>query len=91
MEAGRPDTITADKLQVLRAHGIQRISINPQTMEDSVLRTMGRAHTAAQIEEAMELARVDFVRRSVYDITRSMTARLLRPFSAGPAEGGPDL
>ncbi|MDE6260901.1 MAG: coproporphyrinogen dehydrogenase HemZ [Oscillospiraceae bacterium] len=56
VEAGRPDTITADKLETLKAHGIHRISINPQTMEDGVLRAMGRAHTAAQIEEAMELA-----------------------------------
>ncbi len=56
VEAGRPDTITADKLEALRAHGVRRISINPQTMEDGVLRAMGRAHTSAQIEEAMELA-----------------------------------
>ena len=56
VEAGRPDTITADKLNVLKAHGIQRISINPQTMEDDLLRAIGRAHTAAQIEEAMALA-----------------------------------
>ena len=60
VEAGRPDTITADKLQVLKAHGIQRISINPQTMEDHVLRLMGRAHTAAMIEDAMELARAEY-------------------------------
>ncbi len=56
VEAGRPDTITADKLNVLHAHGIQRISINPQTMEDGVLKAIGRAHTAAQIEQAMALA-----------------------------------
>lgn len=56
VEAGRPDTITADKLETLRGHGVRRISINPQTMEDGVLRAMGRAHTAAQIEEAMGLA-----------------------------------
>ena len=56
VEAGRPDTITAEKLAVLKAHGVQRISINPQTMEDKVLRTIGRTHTAAQIEEAMALA-----------------------------------
>ena len=60
VEAGRPDTITADKLGVLRAHGIGRISVNPQTMEDHVLRSMGRAHTAVQIEQAMELARARF-------------------------------
>ena len=56
VEAGRPDTITAEKLAVLKAHGIHRISINPQTMEDEVLRIMGRSHTAAQITEAMALA-----------------------------------
>ena len=60
VEAGRPDTITADKLEVLRAHGVHRISINPQTMEDEVLRIMGRAHTAAQIESAMALAEQHF-------------------------------
>lgn len=60
VEAGRPDTITADKLGVLRVHGIGRISVNPQTMEDHVLRSMGRAHTAVQIEQAMELARARF-------------------------------
>lgn len=56
VEAGRPDTITPDKLDTLRAHGVRRISINPQTMEDHVLRAMGRAHTPAEIVEAMELA-----------------------------------
>ena len=56
VEAGRPDTITADKLDVLRFHNIHRISINPQTMEDHVLQAMGRAHAAAQIGEAMALA-----------------------------------
>lgn len=60
VEAGRPDTITADKLETLRRHGIHRISVNPQTMEDSVLRAMGRAHTAAQIDEAMALAKAHF-------------------------------
>ena len=57
VEAGRPDTIAADKLAVLKSHGIHRISINPQTMENSVLRCMGRAHTAEEIEAAMALAK----------------------------------
>ena len=60
VEAGRPDTLTADKLETLRAHNIHRISINPQSMEDSVLRAIGRDHTAAQIEGAWELARKHF-------------------------------
>lgn len=57
VEAGRPDTITKEKLQVLRAHGVERISINPQTMSDETLRRIGRAHTAAEIREAFALAR----------------------------------
>ena len=55
VEAGRPDTITAEKLAVLRAHGVTRVSVNPQTMEDHVLRAIGRCHTAGDIEAAMEL------------------------------------
>ena len=55
VEAGRPDTITADKLAVLRDHGVTRISVNPQTMEDHVLQAIGRRHTAAEIDAAMEL------------------------------------
>ena len=56
VEAGRPDTLTAEKLAVLRDRGVTRISVNPQTMEDRVLRAIGRSHTAADIEQAMELA-----------------------------------
>ncbi len=54
VEAGRPDTITREKLEVLKAHGVDRISVNPQTMEDHVLRAIGRRHTAADIEATME-------------------------------------
>lgn len=57
VEAGRPDTITAEKLAVLKKHGATRVSVNPQTMEDGVLRAMGRAHTAAQTLAAYELVR----------------------------------
>ena len=57
VEAGRPDTINLEKLQVLAGHGVDRVSVNPQTMEDHVLRAMGRAHTAQQIEKAYELVR----------------------------------
>ena len=54
VEAGRPDTITPEKLAVLRRHGVGRVSVNPQTMEDSVLRAIGRCHTAGDIARAME-------------------------------------
>jgi len=55
VEAGRPDTITAEKLGVLRDSGTTRVSVNPQTMEDHVLRAIGRRHSPGDIEDAMEL------------------------------------
>ena len=57
VEAGRPDTVTREKLEAIKAAGTGRISINPQTLSDEVLRAIGRRHTAAQFFEAMELAR----------------------------------
>ena len=57
VEAGRPDTIDAEKLAVIRSHGATRISINPQTMHDETLQRIGRRHTAAQTEAAYALAR----------------------------------
>ncbi len=57
VEAGRPDSITEEKLQVLLDHGIDRISINPQTMKDETLKIIGRHHTSEQTREAFALAR----------------------------------
>ena len=57
VEAGRPDTITEEKLAVLRKHGVTRVSINPQTMSDKVLQTIGRRHSADDIRKAMELVK----------------------------------
>ena len=57
MEAGRPDSITKEKLQVLRNHGINRISINPQSMQQKTLDTIGRKHTVEQVYEAFHMAR----------------------------------
>ena len=57
VEAGRPDTITEDKLISLKENNVDRISINPQTLSDSVLKTIGRKHTAEQFLQAFELAR----------------------------------
>ena len=57
VEAGRPDSVTREKLRVLKAHGVGRISINPQTMNDKTLEIIGRRHSAGQVEEAFRLAR----------------------------------
>ena len=56
VEAGRPDTITQEKLLALREAGISRISINPQSLSDQVLRNIGRRHTAQDVVEAFRLA-----------------------------------
>ena len=57
VEAGRPDSITPEKLQVIAEHGISRISINPQTMQQKTLDLIGRKHTVSQIRDAYHTAR----------------------------------
>ncbi len=57
VEAGRPDTISLEKLAVLRRHGVDRVSVNPQTLSDTVLQAIGRRHTAQQFLDAYALAR----------------------------------
>lgn len=57
VEAGRPDTVTEDKLKAIFDGGVDRISINPQTMNDEILISIGRKHTAQQTIEAFNLAR----------------------------------
>jgi len=56
-EAGRADSITREKLEVLRKYGVTRVSVNPQTMKDETLKVIGRQHTVEQVKEAFLLAR----------------------------------
>ena len=57
VEAGRPDSITAEKLSALKECGVERISVNPQTMLDRTLKLIGRQHSAQQTIDAFKLAR----------------------------------
>lgn len=57
VEAGRPDSITKEKLDVLKKYGVNRISVNPQTMNQKTLDFIGRRHTVEQTKTAFELAR----------------------------------
>ena len=57
VEAGRPDTITEEKLRVIKEMGADRISVNPQTLNDDVLRVIGRKHSGEDAIRAFELAR----------------------------------
>ena len=57
VEGGRPDTLDAEKLRVIKAGGATRISINPQTMSDTVLKAVGRRHSAASVVDVFHQAR----------------------------------
>ena len=57
VEAGRPDSITADKLHVLKAHDVTRISVNPQSMKEETLRLIGRMHTVDDVRRAFSMCR----------------------------------
>ena len=60
VEAGRPDAINKENLDILKKHGVTRICINPQTFNDQTLKRIGRNHTADDIFKAYELAKNDF-------------------------------
>ncbi len=57
LEAGRPDTVTKKKLEIAKEFGVSRVSINPQTMNDAILRGIGRRHTVADFMRAFDTAR----------------------------------
>ena len=57
VEAGRPDTVTEAKLRVMKSHGVDRVSVNPQTMCDGVLEAIGRRHSEQDIYDALEKVR----------------------------------
>ncbi len=57
VEAGRPDTITREKLRILKKYNVDRISVNPQTMNQKTLELIGRKHTVSDFVEAFKIAR----------------------------------
>lgn len=80
VEAGRPDTITMQKLEMLKRKGVTRISINPQTMNDAVLEQIGRRHTTAQTIEAFQMARQAGHRNINMDLIAGLTGDSLESF-----------
>ena len=79
VEAGRPDTITKEKLDVLQKYGVTRISINPQSFNDKVLEKIGRAHTAQQTIDAYNLAR-NYNFQINMDLIAGLPAETLKSF-----------
>lgn len=86
VEAGRPDTISRDKLRAIREAGVGRISINPQTMNDRTLLLIGRAHTAKQVREAYALAREEGIRHINMDVIAGLPGENPADFARTMAE-----
>ena len=81
VEAGRPDTITAEKLAVIAAHGVTRISINPQTLNDEVLKGIGRCHTVDDFYRSYTLARESGIPQINTDMIAGLPGDSFRNFS----------
>ena len=92
VEAGRADTITEDKLRILKEAGVSRISINPQTFNDAVLQAIGRKHTAEEVLRCYELARkighncinMDFIAGLPTDTAESFQKTIDRALALAP-------
>lgn len=92
LEAGRPDTITAEKLKIAAEHGVDRISVNTQTLNDDILKKIGRAHTADMFFKAYAEAKqsgikninVDLIAGLPFDTTESFQNTIDRVIALGP-------
>ena len=82
LEAGRPDTITAEKLAVAKEHGVTRISVNPQTLCEEVLLGIGRNHTVDEFFRAYEMAKRAGIKTVNVDLIAGLPADNFRRFSA---------
>lgn len=81
LEAGRPDTITAEKLSVAAKYGVTRISVNPQTLNDEILKEIGRKHTVDDFYRAYEIARGSNIRDINVDLIAGLPGDDFRNFS----------
>ena len=81
VEAGRPDTITPGKLRALRAAGVGRVSINPQSMDDKVLAAIGRRHAAADVLRAYDEARQAGFREINMDVIAGLAGDTAETFA----------
>lgn len=81
LEAGRPDTITAQKLKVAKEYGVTRISVNPQTLSNDVLREIGRKHTTEDFFRAFEIAKESGIRDINVDLIAGLPGDDFKNFS----------
>ena len=81
LEAGRPDTITAEKLAIAKKHGVTRISVNPQTLSNDILRDIGRKHTAEDFYKAYQIAKESGIRDINVDLIAGLPGDDFKNFS----------
>ena len=81
LEAGRPDTITKEKLSVAKKYGVTRISVNPQTLSDEILREIGRHHTVEDFYKAYTIAKESGIRDINVDLIAGLPGDDFRNFS----------
>ena len=81
LEAGRPDTITKEKLAIAKNYGVTRISVNPQTLNDDILRDIGRKHTAQDFFKAFTLAKASGIRDINVDLIAGLPGDDFKNFS----------
>lgn len=82
LEAGRPDTITKEKLLIAKGLGVSRISVNTQTLNDDVLASIGRHHTADQFLRAYEMAKNARIPHINVDLIAGLTGESVESFSS---------
>ena len=81
LEAGRPDTITEDKLAVAKEYGVTRISVNPQTLNDNILKEIGRRHTTEDFYRAFDIAKRSGIRDINVDLIAGLPGDDFKSFS----------
>ncbi len=81
LEAGRPDTITAEKFAIAKAYGVTRVSVNPQSLCDGVLEGIGRSHTAEDFFKAYDVAKNSGIRTVNVDLIAGLPADNFKQFS----------
>lgn len=81
LEAGRPDTITKDKLATAKKYGVTRVSVNPQTLNDDLLRDIGRKHTVEEFFKAYDLAKKSGIKDINVDLIAGLPGDDFKNFS----------
>lgn len=82
LEAGRPDTITSEKLAIAKEYGVTRISVNPQTLCDDVLERIGRSHTSDEFFKAYDIAMASGIKTVNVDLIAGLPSDNFKQFSS---------